>query len=241
MVYYITGYKGGIGKSFFSLALIHYLSVMKNKDVILIETDTSSPDVAYCCINKDENGNVKNKIYNVYTANTDVEDGWINIDNIILENTDKEIVINAPAKEDKIIEKYGDELNRLQEDGIEIVCFFVISDNGNSKVQLQNFLNTVKCKICVVKNAGRAGIKENGFTEFDKSEYKNITQIYISKGPDLISKYTAEADDKSKMMINEIASLSKGNEFFLRGWIKKMSSAIEKGIKDADYYNDSGD
>ena len=44
-IYIVGGSKGGVGKSMVSMALVDYLRESKRK-VILVETDTSNPDVA---------------------------------------------------------------------------------------------------------------------------------------------------------------------------------------------------
>lgn len=44
-IYFIGGDKGGVGKSFASIALIDYL-LGKKQRVFLVESDTSNPDVS---------------------------------------------------------------------------------------------------------------------------------------------------------------------------------------------------
>lgn len=50
-IYFVGGCKGGVGKSMLANGLLHYL-LEKNKQVALVETDTSNPDVAYAYENE---------------------------------------------------------------------------------------------------------------------------------------------------------------------------------------------
>ena len=43
-ILYVGGSKGGVGKSYMSFALLDYLTE-RNKKILLLETDTSNPDV----------------------------------------------------------------------------------------------------------------------------------------------------------------------------------------------------
>jgi len=43
-VFFVTGSKGGVGKSVGAIALLDYFE-MRNRQVSLVETDTANPDV----------------------------------------------------------------------------------------------------------------------------------------------------------------------------------------------------
>ena len=65
-IYLIGGRKGGVGKSIVSMALVDYLHEL-GTDVLLIDSDTSNPDVGRAYQNS-----VETKLLDL-----DVNDGWI--------------------------------------------------------------------------------------------------------------------------------------------------------------------
>jgi cellulose biosynthesis protein BcsQ len=69
-IYLVGGSKGGVGKSMVTMALIDYLQ-QRDKNLLLVETDTTNPDVWMCY--RDE----------VETATLDLDevDGWITLIN----------------------------------------------------------------------------------------------------------------------------------------------------------------
>ena len=54
ILYFIGGSKGGVGKSFLSMALADFLTKYKNRKIILVESDTSNPDVGKTFAHNDD-------------------------------------------------------------------------------------------------------------------------------------------------------------------------------------------
>ena len=99
-IFYVGGSKGGVGKSKLSFALIDYLTT-REKKVLLLETDTSNPDV-YKTHHVHENGSLVCKIVDL-----DVSEGWIKLVNHADEFPGHVAVINSAARSNTGIEKYG--------------------------------------------------------------------------------------------------------------------------------------
>lgn len=95
-IYFVGGCKGGVGKSFFAMALVDYL-LERDHDVLLIETDTSNPDVA--------------KIYGPATdtllLDLDQRDSWALMINQLDDEPHKVAVINSAARNDHSLQRYG--------------------------------------------------------------------------------------------------------------------------------------
>ena len=120
-IYYVGGSKGGVGKSKVSFALIDYL-IEREKKVLLLDTDTSNPDVykAHC---PHENDNLVCKI-----ADLDISDGWIELVNVADAHPEHFLVINSAARSNTGIEKYGSMLREtLAELNRDLVTFWAIN------------------------------------------------------------------------------------------------------------------
>ena len=228
MLIYVTGIKGGIGKSFISNLLVYYFKNELNVEPLIIDTDTSAPDV-YFCNKHDTNED------NLITINTSNSDGWAILLKTIMNNKDRYIVVNAPAKEDESISEHGKFLDKLSERGVEIISFFVINDNGNAVRQIKLYRKHVKGKICIVKNSGKTKIDEDGFDVFNNSEFKNLPSIYIPcESTGYISKFTNTAEDKDKKSISYILDEKTGDFgyiFMIEEWVKDVMNNIKKGIE----------
>lgn len=134
-MYYIGGSKGGVGKSKLSFALLDYL-VVREKKVLLLETDTSNPDV-YKAHHAHENDGLVCKI-----TDLDVSEGWIQLVNFAQEYAGHTIVINSAARSNSGIEKYGAMLRETLGDlNRELVTFWMCNRQRDSLELLRGFLN----------------------------------------------------------------------------------------------------
>ena len=230
MLIYVTGIKGGVGKSFITNLVIYYFKNVLNVDPIVIDTDTSAPDIYWC--NKDD---IKNE--DLITAKTATSDGWALLIKTAYENKDRYIVVNAPAKEDDSISEHGEFLDKLVERGVDIISFFVINDNGNAVKQLKLFRKYVKGKICVIKNSGKTKLEENDFKVFNESEFKDLPSVYIPcESTGYISTHTYAAKDEEKKSLSYILDEKTGDfgyVFMLEEWVKKATDKIKIAIESA--------
>jgi len=144
-IYLVGGSKGGVGKSMVTMALIDYLKD-KGESVLLIETDTSNPDV-WKTYGSETNGEL---------VNLEEADGWINLINICGEDKNKEstIVINTRAANNQGVQKYGETLNStLEELGRKLIALWVINRQRDSLELLKDFREALpNALVHVVRN-----------------------------------------------------------------------------------------
>ena len=105
-LYFIAGGKGGVGKSIVSMLLIDFLTQFLKKKVLLIESDTSNPDVGKTFVNNED--------VEVIFLPLDDADGWIELVNYSAES-EKDIVINSAARSIEAIEKFQEVLKNFIE------------------------------------------------------------------------------------------------------------------------------
>lgn len=221
MITFIGGTKGGVGKSLVSmLALNKY--IQDGIEPVLIETDTANPDVY-----KAYNG----KKCKAYAYDIDTEKGWSSALNVIGESMDKSpIIINSGARNTKTILAYGDVLNELG----DMVTLWVINNQLDSLVLLKEYLQTVKQKVCVVKNGFFAD--DTDFEVFDKSKLKTngLQSVYLPRATDAIAnKLYVE-----RKAIHELSGcLSFGDKLLAKSWINKASDVYSSAINSATEYH----
>jgi len=120
----VGGSKGGVGKSTVCVALVDYLSVIRDERVYLIESDTSNPDVGRTYLRSVDG------VQRMPGAAFDLDDaeGWINLINAAEQNSDHHLVVNSAARNGKGVAAYIDLLaNSLRDLKHEVVTFWVIN------------------------------------------------------------------------------------------------------------------
>ena len=85
-IFFIGGSKGGVGKSILSMLIADFLTKCKGRKIILVESDTSNPDVGKTFTHDDD--------VEVVSLSLDNADGWIELVNYADKNK-KDIVINS--------------------------------------------------------------------------------------------------------------------------------------------------
>jgi len=124
-LYFVTGSKGGVGKSLVSMSVLDLLG----PSAILVETDTSNPDVA--------------KIYGGINAthplDLDKKDGWIDLVNLAAQS-DAPVVINGAARSASGMSHAPLLISALPELQRELVVFFVMSRARDSLELLADHL-----------------------------------------------------------------------------------------------------
>lgn len=140
MIVFSEGSKGGTGKSLISAILLDHF-IVKGELPVLIETDTSNPDVykAY-----------KDAVAKAFAIRTDNDDGWSIFLNTIYENRDYPIVVNSASRNQISIDMFGNTLNHLE---IPMKTFWVINKEIDSVLLLKNYLKVIPAEnVVVVKN-----------------------------------------------------------------------------------------
>ncbi|WP_217591347.1 P-loop NTPase [Burkholderia sp. GbtcB21] len=164
-IYLVGGSKGGVGKSFVSLALADYLQ-RRDFPVALVETDTSNPDVMKAI--QDE---VPCVAYSL-----DEADGWIGLVNFCDERRDAAIVVNTAARSQPGIARFGATLaSTLGELRRELVVPWVINRQRDSLELLRAFSPTFPdATIHVVRN-GHFGTPDK-FTLYQSSQLRKSVE-----------------------------------------------------------------
>jgi len=179
MINIVMGSKGGVGKSLFSIVLIHLIG---NEKVFLIDTDKSNPDVYMSA-----NGKVNATAIEL----TDI-DGYSQLVDIIEENIDNDIVINTRAANDDIVAENFDMLLEFSESSNKpITVWWVVNSHIDSVKLLKKFIEqfrTYKITINIVinKNFGKpenfSYMGSNTAKEIDTRGAKVITINKLSTG-----------------------------------------------------------
>ena len=211
-IYLVGGSKGGVGKSMVSMALIDYLQ-SNGESVVLIETDTSNPDV-WKAYGKTTNGHL---------VNLEEADGWISLVNICgdEQNKDSIIVINTRAANNQGVKKYGETLDStLEELNRELITLWVINRQRDSLELLKDFRESLpNSKISIIRN-GYFG-DESKYQLYNNSKIK--VSIENDGGKSLTFPDMADilADDiyTKRMTIDEASKvLPIGNRAELKRW-----------------------
>lgn len=135
-VFYVGGGKGGVGKSMLSLALVQFLidKYGDEKDIHVIETDESNPDV----------GRVyKGKIPVTAAILDEEEKGWILVADTIERSRDTLFVINSAARSMMGIRKNGGNFSAILENGVldyDFVTLWPMNRQKDSVWLLEDFL-----------------------------------------------------------------------------------------------------
>ena len=221
-IYYIGGSKGGVGKSKASFALIDYL-IEREKKVLLLETDTSNPDV-YKTHKPYENESLVCKM-----ADLDVPEGWIELVNVADEYPEHVLVINSAARSNTGIEKYSAMLREtLDELSRALVTFWVINRQRDSVELLRGFLNSFPNALVHVCRNMYFGTPEN-FARYNESKARTHIE---KKGktldfPDLADR-VADKLYSGRMPIKiTLEELPLGDRAELRRWRQKCAEMFQ--------------
>jgi hypothetical protein len=214
MLVFSDGSKGGTGKSMVcGLLLDHFLEA--GSDPVLIETDTSNPDVfkAY----KDS--------CNAFPCQTDDENGWAAFINYIDEYRDSTIIVNCGARNQESIATWGETISQI---GIEHKTFWVINTEKDSTLLLKQYIQTVPAETVTVVKNGFYG-KDSEFLEYQNSKTREHieSEIFI---PKLLKRAVSEFYS-ARMPFHKIAdALPLGERLIYNGWLKTARETISGAL-----------
>ncbi|KVE85460.1 protein mobD [Burkholderia cepacia] len=164
-IYLVGGSKGGVGKSFVSLALADYLQ-RRDFPVALVETDTSNPDVMKA---------VQDEVPCV-AYSLDEAEGWIGLVNFCDERRDAAIVVNTAARSQPGIARFGATLaSTLSELRRELVVLWVINRQRDSLELLRAFSPTFPAATIHVVRNGYFGTPDK-FTLYQASQLRKTIE-----------------------------------------------------------------
>lgn len=148
-VFLVAGCKGGVGKSMVSQALVDDL-LQRGEPVLLVETDTSVPDVWRAC----------GKLPGVTAITLDLDDidGWIALSTALSEHPRQVGVVNTAARNQPGIVAYGPVLNRaLSKLNRRLVTLWVINRQRDSLELLEDYRKVLAGSLTHVLRNGYFG------------------------------------------------------------------------------------
>ena len=210
ILYFIGGSKGGVGKSFLSMALADFLTKYKNRKIILVESDTSNPDVGKTFAHNDD--------VEVLSLSLDNADGWIELVNSC-EGSNRDLVVNSAARSGEAVEKFGGTLiGSLDELHRQLISFWVINRQRDSIELLKKYMDVVPGELHVVRNTFYG--EPQKFELFNNSK----TKIEAEKRgatidlPDLADRVTDDLYSKRLSIVKALETMPLGNRAELKRW-----------------------
>lgn len=220
-IYLIGGSKGGVGKSLVAMATVDYLK-NSGKDVVLIESDTSNPDVW--------------KAYNESTTtellNLDEADGWMQLVNLC-SKTDSVVVINTAARSNKSVTAYGEILSStLLELKRNLVTMWVINRQRDSLELLKEYMDAMpEGGVHVVRN-GHFGPTEK-YELYNTSKLRGVVEGRGGKSitfPDLADRVIDEIYSGRMSIERAAKELPIGNRAELYRWRNEVKKVLAEVV-----------
>jgi hypothetical protein len=222
-IVFVSGSKGGVGKSITSMAVLDYLT-SEHRYLRLLEGDTTNPDVW-----KSYHREVESEVLDL-----DSVDGWIQMVNVADANPFKAIVVNTPARNNDAVRAHGSLLlDSLKELGRPLLTLWVINRQRDSLELLNEYLQMMSGGMGVV-HVVRNGYfgDERKFELFEQSPLRDaIAQqggqaLYL---PDLADRVTDELYSRRITLAEAVQQLKLGDRAELQRWratVKEMLISI---------------
>src|SRR4051812_34398241 len=209
-MYVIGGSKGGVGKSLVTISVIDYLQE-KGEKPVLIETDTSNPDVhkAY----KD--------IVEARLIDLDKADGWIELVNACDQMPEATVVVNTAARNNRGVSSYGQTLNStLAELKRKLVTLWVINRQRDSLELLREYMTAIpNAAVHVIRN-GYFG-DEGQFELYNASKTRDALESKGGKSvtfPNLADRVSDDIYSKRLSVTKALQELPIGHRAELKRW-----------------------
>jgi hypothetical protein len=221
-IFLIGGSKGGVGKSMVSMAIIDYLQE-QGESVLLIESDTSNPDVW-----KNYGECVETQLLDL-----DEADGWIQLVNLCDSKPECVVVINTAARNNQGVSAYGATLNStLAELKRDLVTLWVINRQRDSLELLKEYMDAIPdSRVHVLRN-GYFG-EEKKFELYNGSKIRTAVE---SRGglslnfPDLADRVSDDIYSKRLSIAKALKELPIGNRAELSRWKTEVKKVLETVI-----------
>jgi hypothetical protein len=224
-IYYVGGSKGGVGKSQFAFALIDYLNA-HDKSVLLLETDTSNPDV-FKAHEPQENERLVCR-----SANLDRAEGWIERVDFCDAFPDPVAVVNAAARSNEGMEKYGATLKEtLQDLQRELTAFWIINRQRDSVELLRSFLDVFpEARVHVCRNLYFGDAEK--FERYNESKTKTaIEQNGLTLDfPALADRVTDKLYSRRIPIAKALVDFPLGDKAELRRWRSRCAAMFDKAL-----------
>jgi hypothetical protein len=222
-IYLVGGSKGGVGKSLASMALLDFLIEQRKAAPILIECDTSNPDVY-----KSYRNSVTSKLLDL-----DEVDGWIELVNLIASHPEQPFVIATPARNNAAIAQHGALLaNSLEELNSRLVTFWLINRQRDSLELLKEYLEALPCStLHVVRNTYFG--HEPKFEIYNDSKLRQEVEARGGKSlsfPDLADRVSEDlycARRTIAAIADRTSGVPLGNRAEILSWRRKTDAMFE--------------
>lgn len=209
-IVFVTGSKGGVGKSITTMAVLDYLTT-EHRYVRLHEADTTNPDVW-----KSYGRSVESEVVGLDTV-----DGWIQLVNTCDASNFKTVVVNTPARNNDAARLHGRILlDSLKELARPFVTLWVINRQRDSLDLLKSYLDAMPGGTVHVVRNGYFG-DERKFELWETSAIKEAIQAQGGRDlflPDLADRVTDELYSRRITLSEASAQLKLGDRAELQRW-----------------------
>lgn len=209
-IIFVSGSKGGVGKSITTMALIDYM-IAKKDLVRFIEADTTNPDVWRCYGKTVEHDGL----------DLDEVDGWIQLLNVCDAQPFKSIVVNTPARNNTGVSDHGALLlESLKELGRPLITLWIINRQRDSLELLKEYMDLMPASIVHVVRNGYFG-ESHKFELYDNSAIRQTIEQREGKSlylPDLADRVTDELYSKRITLAQASAQMKIGDRAELQRW-----------------------
>jgi hypothetical protein len=220
-IYWIGGSKGGVGKSMMTVVILDYL-LEQGEKVLLVECDTSNPDVWKAYGNEMEGELI----------DLDEADGWIRLVNACDADRSRVVVVNTAARNNDGVSQYGRTLDTsLDELEAKLVAFWMINRQRDNLELLADFMDAMpKADVHVVRN-GYFG-EEGKFELYSGSDIRKSVEGRGGKSvtlPDLADRVADDIDSQRLTLSHAAKALPIGSRAELgrwRGEVRKMLARV---------------
>jgi hypothetical protein len=223
-IYLIGGSKGGVGKSLVTMAIVDYLR-QQTDNVLLIDSDTSNPDVW-----KTYQAQVESNLVNL-----DEADGWIDLVNLCDSKPDSTVAINTAARNNKCVTNYGITLNSTLADmKRELITLWIINRQRDSLELLKEFMDAIpKSSVHVVRNSYFG--EEKKFELYNNSKTRTLVEKKGGKSvtfPDLADRVSDDIYTKRLSIEAAAIELPLGNRAELMRWRSEVKKMLDQLVID---------
>ena len=209
-VYFVGGSKGGVGKSILCMLLADYLTKCKGRKIILVESDTSNPDVGKTFVHNDD--------VEVVSLSLDSADGWIELVNYA-EASQKDIVINSAARSEEAVEKFGGTLiGSLDELHRTLISFWIINRQRDSIELLKKYMDVVPGELHVVRNTFYGAPEKFELFNNSKTKIEAEKRGATIDCPDLADRVTDDLYSNRFSIAKAAEEMPLGNRAELKRW-----------------------
>ena len=219
-IYVAAGGKGGVGKTITAVGTIDTLQE-KGEEILLIETDTSNPDVW-----KMYQNDLKAELIDLDDAN-----GWIDLINACDRNPNAVVVVNTAARNNKGVTAYGETLsNTLTELKRKLITLWVINRQRDSLELLKEYMDALSTStIHVIRNAYFGD--EHKFELYNGSKIRQVVEENGGRSltlPDLADRVSDDLYSKRLSIDRAIRELPIGNRAELTRWRNETRKVLRE-------------